>query len=704
MACRKIRGGVKPMNLLISDINKKKEDQSLTEIFNAIEENQSILFNSGAGAGKTYALIESLRFVINRQGEKLKKHNQKIMCITYTNVATKEVRERLGNSDVVLVSTIHERIWDLIKDHQEALVDIHKGKLDVEIDSIKNKMDTEKGYEKYRNLQDVEKEAFSNIMLESKELFYENYNENAKKVKDIFESKLIDIPNILNNVSEFKKITGAIYNLEKYEDCLGNIKLSKPKYKKVEYNPFYNSDQLHKMRISHDTLLEYGLKIIEKYDVLKQIVIDKYPYVFIDEYQDTNEKIVKIMSLLEIHAKKIKHNIFIAYFGDTAQNIYDNGIGERIKEIHPKLKPIKKDFNRRSADEVIEIINRIRNDDIKQKSIYDNFVGGSVEFYIGDQNDVQLFIDKYTSEWNINKKNPLHCFLLTNKTVAEYSGFINIYNFFKETKKYSGNNYNQLNTELMSNDPAKLGDVPRLLYNIAAVNHFLKDESTPIIELIKDKELYQDMSFQDLWNFIELLKKQEGATLEHFINSMIKLNSINADERYKKFLQRLFGFEGLTSDKFKNLLIEKLFDETTQDEELEKVNKSIQELLGISMNEYDSWYKHISNIQTDKIIYHTYHGTKGLQFDNVIIVMQNSFGKIGNYFSFFFENYLESNVLDGKEKKKFEQVRNLIYVSCSRAVKNLRILYLDDVTDFEDRICGIFGNIHKIGHMDTDNI
>lgn len=48
----------------ISQKNLEKEMQTLLSIFTSIDKNQSIVFNSGAGAGKTYALIESIRYII----------------------------------------------------------------------------------------------------------------------------------------------------------------------------------------------------------------------------------------------------------------------------------------------------------------------------------------------------------------------------------------------------------------------------------------------------------------------------------------------------------------------------------------------------------------------------------------------------------------------------------------------------------------
>lgn len=683
------------MNLQISNANKEEEYQSLKEIFNAIEENLSILFNSGAGAGKTYALIESMKFITNRYGEKLKSYNQNIMCITYTNVATKEVIERLGNSNTVLVSTIHERLWDLIKEHQEVLVEIHKRRIINEISSIKKKIETEKSYEKYEKLTDFEKETFTEVMEKNKEIFYKTYSLSAKEVKGIFVPKLSGISYVLNNVNDFKKTSSALFNLKKLENCLINIESNKPTYKKVEYDPLYNSDQLHRMKISHDTLLDYGIEIIENHDILKRIIIDKYPYIFIDEYQDTDEKVIKIMNLLEVYSQKINRNILIAYFGDSVQNIYDNGIGDRIREVHPKLKLISKNFNRRSSNEVIEVINRIRNDQIKQKSIYNDFSGGSVKFCCGNQENVQKFISECTSDWDIDKDNPLHCFLLTNKTVAEFSGFINIYSFFKSTKKYSGNNFNQLNTELMSNDPTKLGEIPKILYNIIEIYNYLQDENTPLINILKDKKIYNNMSFSELSLFIESLKEQDGNTLDQLINS-IEVVLLKSNNRLKDYFQRLFGLDKITKDNFKNLLIDKLFDEDASEKELCKVNEDIEKFLNVEMNEFNSWYRHVSNINDDKTIYHTYHGTKGLQFDNVAIIMQNSFGKIQDYFSFFFENYFNFNTLNVEDKKKFVQARNLIYVSCSRAVKNIRILYLNDITNFEGSICEIFGKPYAI--------
>ena len=60
---------------------------------------------------KTYALVQSLKLLLNKKESQFYIHGQKILCITYTNAAANEIKERLGNTPLILVSTIHERMW-----------------------------------------------------------------------------------------------------------------------------------------------------------------------------------------------------------------------------------------------------------------------------------------------------------------------------------------------------------------------------------------------------------------------------------------------------------------------------------------------------------------------------------------------------------------------------------------------------------------
>ena len=70
--------------------------------------------------------------------------------------------------------------------------------------------------------------------------------------------------------------------------------------------------------------------------------------------------------------------------------------------------------------------------------------------------------------------------------------------------------------------------------------------------------------------------------------------------------------------------------------------------------------------------------------------MTNNFGtqnpnKFSNYFK-----YIDGTI---SVPSDFENTKNLLYVACSRAIKNLRIYYMDDISSFKNGIEKIFGEV-----------
>jgi len=662
-----------------------QEQQIQKDIFYKIDEYQNIIFNAGAGAGKTYALIESLKYIIQTKGKQLNSHNQNIICITYTNVATNEIKERLGNTKLAKVSTIHERLWDLIKDYQKQLVEVHTEKLTTETSSINEDLATVDKFEAYRNVE--EKSTFINVMIQNKDDYYQCTNKGAAEFRTAVKSFLNEeYHSLLSNVGNFKSLIGKLYKIRDYEECLNHIE--RGEYKKVTYDARFNNDRLHKMLISHDTLLEYAYQIINNYERVRQIIIDKYPYILVDEYQDTDEHVIKILKLLSDYSEQINHNLFIGYFGDIAQNIYDTGVGGKISELHPDLHNIAKVYNRRSTNEIIQIINKIRNDDIRQESIYSDADGGSIEFYNGKENDINGFIEKYKTEWNINQDNQLHCLVLTNELVAKYNGFENIYQKLKATP-YFKTNWKNINTEILSQDLSKLGTVPNLFFRILDFKIKLENPTTSLLYLAHEK-IYKALTFKEVKELIRLLQLISGESVKSFIESIFQIYNEADNLKYKKIIEEIFELETYTFDGFLNYLLNKLFS-NIEDENIESAKEKLVELLDVNNIEYIAWFNFISKIENKDIIYHTYHGTKGEEYKNVIVLMQNNFGKDRKKFSSFFTNY---NIeLNDEELSKYTNTKNLLYVSCSRAIENLRILYLDDISDFRDGIESIFNTI-----------
>lgn len=114
--------------------NLNQEIQQQQKIFTAIDKFESFIVYAGAGAGKTYTLIEAIKYILSHHLDTLHRHNQKIICITYTNVAVNEIRQRLGESQYIQVSTIHEMLWQQIRLYkQDELIELHKNKLEKEL-------------------------------------------------------------------------------------------------------------------------------------------------------------------------------------------------------------------------------------------------------------------------------------------------------------------------------------------------------------------------------------------------------------------------------------------------------------------------------------------------------------------------------------------------------------------------------------------
>jgi DNA helicase-2/ATP-dependent DNA helicase PcrA len=95
--------------------------QALDEMFTAINHCNSFRLEAGAGAGKTYSLIKGLKHLVHNRADEFIKKEQKIACITYTNIAKDEIRERTDNHPVIYADTIHAFSWRFINGFQAKL-------------------------------------------------------------------------------------------------------------------------------------------------------------------------------------------------------------------------------------------------------------------------------------------------------------------------------------------------------------------------------------------------------------------------------------------------------------------------------------------------------------------------------------------------------------------------------------------------------
>ena len=669
----------------IKDVDLENEKKSIDKLFEYSDSFSSVVFNSGAGSGKTYALIECLKYIISIHHDDLKNHNQRIGCITYTNVAAEHIKQQLGVSDVVEISTIHERIWSIICNQKPALLSLHIEKLKSEVELINSQLSSKSEYEKYRAMDVSTQESFFQLMYENKKKYNMAYNLNAAGFKAAMPGEIrLQYAELITNVSKFKGLVDKLFKRKRYLDCLCRIESGEKDYKVVYYDAMYNRDRLDKMRISHDTLLEYGYELIERYPRMRQLIIDKYPYILIDEYQDTADIVVKIMNLIEQYAKHIKHDVFIAYFGDSVQNIYDTGVGKHLTQLHPELASVFKEYNRRSYSEVIDVANRVRNDEIVQKSIYSDCSGGSVKLYYGDEENVSKFIEKCAEKWNVHIENPLHCMFATNQMVAEYSGFSNVYEVFKRAEIYQGIGYKQLNSELLSHDIIHLGRVQALLYRLIKLYTEVRDEKQPLRDIFPTDK-YRNMSFHDLKLLIANLQSIDGNTLDELLIAIFNEYSVSNNQMYKLVMEKIFDVdEDLSYSKVLTIFVTSLYkswDETLGTKEM------IQDLLDIKIEELLNWFHYIHRDEKKEICYHTFHSTKGLEYENVAIILGKDFGQDKALFELYFKHYGEN---EEQASDIYEKGRNILYVAVTRAIKNLRVLYIDDFGEIKDGLEKVF--------------
>lgn len=704
--------------------NEIKEKEVQEQLYKAIDESKSFRFEAGAGSGKTFALIECIKHVLANNINKLINNNQQVACITYTNVAVNEIQSRLGNSSVVIVSTIHERLWDLIKTNQRQLVKCHKEKLITEIDKINTDLSNKDNnkFAVFAALSESDKELYINFSFETKDLFYRCLNKKVGQVREAYNGLSEDkkpgfLSAALKNIANFQATVKHIYRRKKYQECVEKIKDKQET--RIVYDSQSNNDRLDYMKFSHDTLLEYSFRLVEEYPTLRRIIIDKFPYIFIDEYQDTSEQVVNIIKLLDDYAKEHNKQWMVGYFGDTIQNIYDDGIGASIGSIH-NVHLIDKIYNRRSHIQVIDVINRIRNDDLKQDPIDTNKRNGSVIFYkitnistAEDEEDKdnisRQFLENYLEDMSGQKNEKIHCLVLTNKLLAKLAGFKDIYNVFSKADSIY---YNELNTLLLSNEHEKLHPSILMLYRFVVFYRKLQKENTTYQNIFGSKG--QNISFNEANNIIKMMKAINAESLGDLISEISKLlstfpkdtalircinYSLNLD---KANLHDFNNIENYVMSALQDLMVKN--SESTYEDNSDEELGNIEKLLKIPLSQWELWVDFIDKYEEDKnIIFHTYHGTKGEEYDNVAIIMEDDFGlRNRNKFKKFFlylklvESEQRKELEDIDYRKQIENTRNLVYVACSRAVKNLRVLYLDDISDIEDGINFIFDEIIEL--------
>lgn len=129
----------KKSNYEIAKIEADKTDQKIIE---TLCSGKSFRVEAGAGSGKTYSLNKVIEWLQDNRWREFNIKKQRVICITYTNVAVDVIASRLKPNSFIEPSTIHSFAWSTMNQYQSTLVKlVGENNLlpdDVDIDDISN--------------------------------------------------------------------------------------------------------------------------------------------------------------------------------------------------------------------------------------------------------------------------------------------------------------------------------------------------------------------------------------------------------------------------------------------------------------------------------------------------------------------------------------------------------------------------------------
>ncbi|MCS3868792.1 DNA helicase-2/ATP-dependent DNA helicase PcrA [Chryseobacterium ginsenosidimutans] len=470
------------------------------------------------------------------------------------------------------------------------------------------------------------------------------------------------------------------------------------RYNETRYNNF------KELSFGHDELLHIASLLFKNHELLGKIVSDKFDFILIDEYQDTNEKIVDIF----LNSLPKNNKTTIGFFGDSMQGIYDDGIGDVEQEIkEKKLVKIEKEDNFRCSNKVIDFINTIRNDGLKQELALkdlemDDDRNGNVKLYYsvyGEKPNVFSSVEdknKYFDALNklivqISTDNPgVKKLMLTNKSISTELNFSILYQIFNDR-------YTEVKEEIEKTlERIQLIELYELSsayknknYNFVVAK--LKKcgfELKSVRDKVRIKRLFDALlnSVQSINRILEFafnnkLISKSDSYKQYIHNKNTFLEDLKSNERFKQ-LEALYITGGNTSVR----MLEK--DATVSEEEFIEFDKNrkkknfYNELFSekLKFSEVLNYYNYIDeNIISDYI---TMHKTKGSGIENVMVVMDE----------YFWNKYNFKSIYDVGENDLMKKSKNqkLFYVACSRTIKNLICVRLVSEEEEEKQLLDFF--------------
>ena len=582
-----------------------------------------VLVTAGAGSGKTRLLTHRIAYMVKEKGI----FPNQILAITFTNKAANEMKERLGKmidgAENMWICTFHAMCSRILRR---------------EIGLI--------GYTKSFSIYgDTEKNRVIKRIIEAKEI-----DMNA-------ETFAWHISNAKNNLMSAGEYSKYIHDKKKCE-IITKVYLE------------YESELFKANALDFDDLLVKTYKLFKENPDTLNFYQNKFKYIFVDEFQDTNTAQYELVKLLAGDNK----NIFAV--GDEDQCIY-SWRGAQVENVKrftkdfENCKIFKLEQNYRSTKNIINVANKVIkfNHSRIDKNLWTNNDNGSeieikqtyndieeAEFIAEKINDLVEDGEKKYSDFAILMRvNSLSRIieekLLTyNIPYRVYGG----YKFFerkeiKDTTAYlyliENPNDTEATLRMLSFPKKGIGDV-----SISNLIEIAENNNISVLNLIMNAEKYEVSgsllsklkTIQDLFN--DLNEKKEAMDLNEFVEYLIKRVGIKEaiGTKTEDDLNKC-----LNIDDFVKSVNE--YSSANQDASIDDFLQSITLMRDIdSMNESDDFVSLL-----------TIHSAKGLEFDTVFIVGLND------------GLFPLSRAINSPDPNDLEEERRLMYVAITRAKNKL---------------------------------
>ena len=591
--------------------------------------NGPLLILAGAGSGKTSVLTTRVAYLVKEIG--IPPYN--ILAITFTNKAAKEMKERIikligDEASFIQISTFHSFGYLILRNNYKKL-----------------------GFESNFTILD-ENDSVSMIKKILKELNIDPKRFNPKAIK----SAISGAKNELMDVDMYSR-----YVKTPWDELV--IKVYRIYQDRLKSNNAVDFDDLLMLPI---VLFKNNPDVLNYYQ-------DKYNYILIDEYQDTNEAQYTLTKMI---SEKYKN---ICVVGDNDQAIYSfrganyNNILNFEKD-YQNTKVILLEQNYRSTKNILDAANSlIKNNRLrKDKNLWtNNDSGHKIKYY-------QAFDEKEEADYVVRKARMLHeegipydNMAVLYRTNAQSRVLEEQFMMGKVPYKVVGS-YSFYNRKEIKDLVAYL----RLIYNTKDNVSLLRCINTPkrgigpkTLEQLELKSLDEEKSIYEVIDsgrelgfktFIEdAIKYAENNTLTDLVEYILEYSGLRDELKTEKTPEADARLENL--EEFKSLTQE--FEEREENIVLE------QFLMQISLVSNSDDLKE----EYDKISLMTMHAAKGLEFDVV--------------FAVGIEDGIIPHSGYDQDNSELEEERRLFYVAITRAKKQLFII--------NTKIRMLFGNRNR---------